>query len=146
MDWWASVALAYADRKVARDLPEKHPRRHHAFLEVARNFDRLAQQADSLDDAKNVQLLFTNAAECFLEIPDHSSAAHSFLKGSKFTQSAYHYRMAGKFDEAIDVIKAHPVDAEVAASIEYAAKFMYTRKRDVPSLQYVHSHATGSRR
>ncbi|KIO30545.1 hypothetical protein M407DRAFT_20433 [Tulasnella calospora MUT 4182] len=134
MDWWASVALAYADRQVASRLSEKHPRRRPAFLEVARNFDRLAQQAGSFDDANNAQLLFINAAECFIAIPDHASAAHSFFKGSKFTQAAYHYRMAGKFDEAIDVIKAHSVDAEIATSIEYAAKFIYTRKRDVPSL------------
>lgn len=135
-DWWASVALAYGDRQVASRLPERHTRRTPAFTEVARNFDRLAQLAGNADNAKNAQLLFLNAAECFAIIPDHAAAAEAFYKGHKFTEAAYHYRRAGMFDEAVDVINAHKVDAEVASSIKYAAKFIYTRRRDVQSLQY----------
>ncbi|KAG8926503.1 hypothetical protein FRC01_008764 [Tulasnella sp. 417] len=136
-DWWASVALAYGDRQVASRLPEKHPRCLPAFSEVAQNFVRLAQLAENSDDSKNARLLFLNAAECFVAILDHPSAAGAFSKAHKFTEAAYHYRRAGMFDEAIDVINAQKVDSKVAAAIKYAAKFVYTRRRDVQSLQYV---------
>ncbi|KAG8916691.1 hypothetical protein FRC01_002915 [Tulasnella sp. 417] len=134
MNWWASVALVYADRQVATRLPEKHPRRLAAFAEVAQNFDRLAQVSGRSEDPKNALLLFTNAGECFAIIPNHLSAAGAFFRGQKFTEAAYHYRMQGMFDEALDVIKTHPVDPEVARSIEYAAKLVFSRKRDVQSL------------
>lgn len=136
-DWWASVALAYGDRQVANRLPEKHPRRVPAFTEVAKNFDRLAQLAENAANTKNTRLLFLNAAECFAILPDHPAAAEAFQKGHKFTEAAYHYRQAGMFDEAIDVIKNHKVDPKVASTIKYAAKFVYTRRRDVNSLQSV---------
>ncbi|KAG8926505.1 hypothetical protein FRC01_008766 [Tulasnella sp. 417] len=134
MDWWARVAQAYGDRQVASRLPEKHPRRLAALAEVARTFDRLGSQAGESDDPKNAQLLFINAAECFVAIPNHSAAAPAFFKAQKYTEAAYHYRMAGMFDEAVDVIRTQAVDPGVAASIEYAAKFEYSRKRDVRSL------------
>lgn len=136
-DWWASVALAYGDRQVANRLPEKHPRRIPAFSEVAQNFVRLAQLAENSNDPKNARLLFLNAAECFVAVVDHPSAAEAFFKAHKFTEAAYHYRRAGLFDEAIDVIKTQKVDPSVAYAIQYAAKFVYTRRRDVQSLQYV---------
>ncbi|KAG8926506.1 hypothetical protein FRC01_008767, partial [Tulasnella sp. 417] len=86
------------------------------------------------DDPKNAKLLFLNAAECFAAIPDHSSAAPAFFNAQKYTEAAYHYRMAGMFDEAIDIVKTQAVEPRIAESIEYAAKFEYTRKRDVRSL------------
>lgn len=116
-------------------LPEKHPRRLNALAEVASTFDRLGPQAETSDDPENVRLLFVNAAECFASIPDHPSAAQAFFKAQKHTEAAYHYRMAGMFDEAVEVIKSGRVDPQVAASIGYAAKFVYARKGDIGSLQ-----------
>lgn len=134
MDWWARVAQAYEDRQGASRLPDKHSRLE-TLNKVGRTFDRLGSQARGSDDLKNAQLLFLNAAECFASIPNHSAAAQAFFEGHKYTEAAYHYRMAGMFDEAVDVVKTRAVDPEVAASIEYAAKFVYTRKRDLKSLQ-----------
>lgn len=135
MNWWASVALAYGDRQMATRLPDKHSRRLSAFAEVAQNFDRLAQALGKSEDPNNALLLFINAGECYAVIPNHLSAAEAFYRGQKFTEAAYHYRMQGMFDEALDVIKTHPVDPDVARSIEYAAKLVFSRKRDVQSLQ-----------
>lgn len=136
MEWWGRIAQAYADRQAASRLPEKSPRRLAGLAEVARSFDRLASQAPEMsDDPKNAQLLFINAAECFAAVADHASAAPAFFNAQKYTEAAYHYRMAGDFDEAIKVVKTQTVEPRVAAGIEYAAKFEYTRKRDTRSLQ-----------
>ncbi|KAG8917203.1 hypothetical protein FRC01_002611, partial [Tulasnella sp. 417] len=105
------------------------------LAQVARNFDSIASEAKGAsDDPKNAKLLFLNAAECFAAIPDHSAAAPAFFNAHKYTEAAYHYRMAGMFDEAIDIVKTQSVEPGVADSIEYAAKFEYTRKRDIRSL------------
>ncbi|KAG9016355.1 hypothetical protein FRB90_003160 [Tulasnella sp. 427] len=133
-DWWASVSLAYGDRQVASRLPEKHPRRLPAFAEVARNFDRLAQLAVNSEAMQNARLLYLNAAECFAILLDHEAAATAYRNAHKFTEAAYHYRRAGMFDDAIDVITCHKVDENVATSIKYAAKFVYARRRDEKSL------------
>ncbi|KIO30540.1 hypothetical protein M407DRAFT_20428 [Tulasnella calospora MUT 4182] len=115
-------------------LAEKHPHRSTTFLEVARTFDRLAHQVDVTEGSESWRLLFLNAAECYAVPPDHSQAARAFLNARKHTDAAYHYRMAGMFDAAVGILRAHTIDTELAESITYAAKFVFTTEENVTSL------------
>ncbi|KAG9047264.1 hypothetical protein FS837_002667 [Tulasnella sp. UAMH 9824] len=135
MTWWADVALAYGQRQAALRLPEKDSERTNAFSKVAIEFDRLAQQAQKTEYPENLRLMFLNAAESYVVISDHVRAAKSFLKAQKPTEAAYYFRLAGLFDQAVKVVRHFPVDPVVAESIKYAAMVVYTRKRDLPSLQ-----------
>ncbi|KAG8948841.1 hypothetical protein FRC04_009306 [Tulasnella sp. 424] len=137
MTWWANVAQAYDHRHEATQMPDKHADRLSTFSQVAETFHRLAQEAEPSEDPESIRLLFSNAAECYLVVPDHALAADAFLLAGKYTQAAYHYRIAGKFDEAVDVVKLHTVDSDLAESITYAAKFAFTSRatqEDIPSL------------
>ncbi|KAG8918499.1 hypothetical protein FRC00_012428, partial [Tulasnella sp. 408] len=135
MTWWADVALAYGQRQAALRLPEKHSERTNAFSKVASEFDRLARQAQKREYPENLRLMFVNAAESYVVISDHVQAAKSFLKAQKPTEAAYYFRLAGLFDQAVKVVRHFPVDPVVAENIKYAAMVVYTRKRDLPSLQ-----------
>lgn len=137
MKWWADVAQAYHDRQEAMRLAEKHPNRLTAFLDVAQTFGRLVQERNTTEDSESLRLLFLNAAECYAILPDHASAANAFLRARRYTDAAYHYRMAGMFDEAIEVLNLHRIDPDLAESIIYAAKFVFTKRQDIPSLQSV---------
>ncbi|KAG8937466.1 hypothetical protein FRC00_005252 [Tulasnella sp. 408] len=134
MGWWAEVAQAYDHRQEAMRLPEKQADRLSIFFQVAWTFDRLAQKADPNEDHESIRLLFYNAADCYTVIPYHGSAALAFLRAGKYNQAAYHYRMAGMFDEAVEVVKLHNVDRELAESVTYTAKFVFAARKDVPSL------------
>lgn len=135
MGWWADVAQAYEHRQEALGLPEKQTDRLSILSQVAQTFDCLAQEADPNEDYESIRLLFSNAADCYIIIPEHEPAALAFLRAGKYNQAAYHYRMAGKFDEAVEVVKFHNVDRELAESVTYAAKFVFAARQDVPSLQ-----------
>lgn len=137
MTWWTDVAQAYGDRQEAMRLAENHPNRLPAFLEVARTFDHLAQEGNITGGSESSRLLYLNAAESYVVLFDHAPAANAFLKARRYMDAAYHYRMAGMFDEAIEVMKLHPIDPDLAESITYAAKFVFTKKKDIPSLQSV---------
>ncbi|KAG8937463.1 hypothetical protein FRC00_005249 [Tulasnella sp. 408] len=132
--WWADVAQAYDSRQDAMRLSEKHINRSTIFSQVAKTFERLVQEAKPTEDSESIRLLLSNAAECYSAIPDHVSAAHRFLQAGKETQAAYHFRMAGMFDEAIRVVERHTVDPDLAESIMYAAKFVFSSKKDPTSL------------
>lgn len=132
--WWADVAQAYDHRQEAMRLPEKQTDRLSILSQVAQTFDHLAQEPGPDEDPESIRLLFSNAAECYIIIPEHEPAALAFLRAGKYNQAAYHYRMAGKFDEAVDVIKFHTVDRELAESVTYAAKFVFATRQDIPSL------------
>lgn len=138
MTWWADVALAYGQRQAALRLPEKHSERNNNFAKAASEFDRLARQAQKTEYPENLRLMFLNAAESYVVIADHVQAAKSFLKAQKPTEAAYYFRLAGLFDQALKVVRHFPVDPVVAESIKYAAMVVYTRKRDLPSLQSVY--------
>ncbi|KIO30551.1 hypothetical protein M407DRAFT_20439 [Tulasnella calospora MUT 4182] len=134
MPWWMTVAQTYKDRQEAIRLPEKDPSRFPKFHAIAQAFDRLAQEGRSKEDEESLRLLFANAGECYAVVPDHFPAAVAFLRARKYTEAAYHYRMAGSFDEAVDVVKRYPVDPDVAENVKYTAKFVFTRRKDEISL------------
>ncbi|KIO30554.1 hypothetical protein M407DRAFT_20442 [Tulasnella calospora MUT 4182] len=135
MTWWADVALTYGKRQAALRLPEKNLERTSAFANVANEFDRLARQAQKMEYPENLRLMFLNAAESYAVVSDHVQAAKSFLRAQKFTEAAYHYRLAGLFEQAVKVVRHYPVDPAVAESIKYAAMVVFTRKQDLASLQ-----------
>ncbi|KAG8900068.1 hypothetical protein FRC00_014670 [Tulasnella sp. 408] len=134
MVWWVKVAQAYRARQDAMREAERDTSQLSTFLKVAQEFEHLAQEGQSKEDPESLRLLFANAGECYAVLPDHVSAATAFFKAKKFTAAAYHYRMAGCFDEAIEVVRLHLVDPDVAESIKYTAKFVYTTRADIPSL------------
>ncbi|KAG8939076.1 hypothetical protein FRC04_007029 [Tulasnella sp. 424] len=134
MPWWMAVAQTYKDRQEAMRLAEKDPSRSSKFREVAQTFDRLAQGGQSKEDQESLRLLFSNAGECYIVVPDHLPAAVAFLNARKYTAAAYQYRMAGCFDEAVYIVKRYTVDPEVAENIKYAAKVSYTKGKDTASL------------
>lgn len=135
MPWWMTVAQTYKDRQEAIRLTEKDPSRLSKFNTIAETFDRLAREGRSKEDEESLRLLFSNAGECYAVVPEHFSAAVAFLKARKYTAAAWHYRMAGSFDEAVDVVKRYPVDSDVAENIKYTAKFVFTKRKDEISLQ-----------
>ncbi|KAG9047262.1 hypothetical protein FS837_002665 [Tulasnella sp. UAMH 9824] len=134
MPWWMAVAQTYKDRQEAIRLTEKDPSRLSKLHTIAQTFDRLAREGQSKEDEDSLRLLFANAGECYAVVPEHLSAAVAFLKARKYTAAAWHYRMAGSFDEAVDVVKRYPVDSDVAENIKYTAKFVFTRRKDEISL------------
>lgn len=136
MTWWADVARAYGERQAASKLSKNHSDRSNVLAKVATNFDNLARQAVETEYPENIRLLFLNSAEAYAMIPDHAIAAELFLKALKYTESAYHYRMAGLFDEAIEVVKRYTVDPSVAERILYAAKIVLAKRGDMASLQW----------
>lgn len=137
MPWWSSVAQTYKHRQDALRLADDDPIRLHSLRIVAQIFDHLATDGRGKEDEESLRLLFANAGECYAAVGEHPSAGVSFLNARKYTPSAYHYRMAGLFEEALDIIKNHRVDSDVADGITYAAKIVFTKRGDPVSLQYV---------
>lgn len=137
LPWWMTVAQTYKDRQEAIRLNEDDPSRLSKYSEIAQAFDQLAQEGRWKENQESLRLLFVNAGECYAVASQYIPAAVAFLKARKYTAAAYQYRMAGCFDEAIDILKRYTVDSDVAESIKYAAKFVFTRKGDFRSLQSV---------
>ncbi|KAG8957107.1 hypothetical protein FRC00_004466, partial [Tulasnella sp. 408] len=135
MPWWMAIAQTYKDRQEAIRLTEKDSSRLSKFSDVAQTFNQLAQEGQSKEDEESVRLLFANAGECYAVVEDHLSAAVAFLNARKYTATAHHYRMAGLFDEAVDIAKRYPIDPEVAENIIYTAKVEFTKKMDEFSLR-----------
>ncbi|KAG8921256.1 hypothetical protein FRC01_000340 [Tulasnella sp. 417] len=134
MPWWSDVARAYGARQAASKLPENHTERSNAFAKVAASFANLTEQALETEYEENLRLLSLNSAEAYAMILDHAMAAELFLKAQKYTESAYYYRMAGLFEEAVGVVKRYAVDPSVAERIIFAAKITYTKRGDMASL------------
>ncbi|KAG8912744.1 hypothetical protein FRC00_003886, partial [Tulasnella sp. 408] len=134
LPWWMAVAQTYKDRQEAMRLNEDDPWRLSKYSEIAQAFDRSAQEGKWKENQETLRLLFVNAGECYAVASQYIPAAVAFLKARKYTAAAYQYRMAGSFDEAIDILKRYTVDPDVAESIKYAAKFVFTRRGDVRSL------------
>lgn len=135
MDWWERVAMAYGKRQATMRLPPHHPLRQSSFSTVAQEFERLAGGPEGVDNPTTRDHLFLNAGECYAAVSNHGASASAFITGKRYTEAAYHYRMAGSFGKAVDVIKRHPVNSEIAESITYTAKTVYTKRGDASSLQ-----------
>lgn len=137
MGWWAAVASAFEVHRVAFQSLEADPdpQRHFTLNNVAQEFYELAVSAENRGEVRNSRPLFLKAAECSAVTTNHGVAAKAFFKLEEYTKSAYHYRMAGMFDDAVQIVNAHAVEPAVAESITYAAKIVYAKMNDIPSLQ-----------
>lgn len=122
------VAYAYYLREQARAKPTtsrpSNTSRNEAYLATARAFFSSAKVADSRQEKL---AYYRIAAECFSEGDDYGSAAKAYLSALEYTRSAQHYRKAGMFDEAVDVIQTHRKDipAPAAEKILDVAKIHY---------------------
>ncbi|KAG8965904.1 hypothetical protein FRC05_002962 [Tulasnella sp. 425] len=135
MGWWESVAMAYGERQSTMRLPQHHFRRQSSFTTVAQEFERLAESPEGVDNPTTRNHLYLNSGECYVAVSNHGAAANAFMNGKRYTEAAYHYRMANSFEKAVEVIKHHHVDPEVAESITYTAKIVYTKRGDASSLR-----------
>lgn len=139
LDWWAKVARTYHDRQLAARLLETGRQPGSAFSEIARNFNALAVCIKDMGDGKDSRILYTNAAECYATVPNHKAAANAFLKAGNYASSVFHYRMAGRFDKAIEVATTYSVNDEISEKLKDAAKVVYARSNDVVSLRYANA-------
>ncbi|EGN94529.1 hypothetical protein SERLA73DRAFT_114784 [Serpula lacrymans var. lacrymans S7.3] len=100
----ASVTHAYHLRELARGHPLISLRRSESFLVAAEAFLLCTQSSKA---PKEKRAYFKAAADCFVHCGDDTRAAKAFVDASEFTLAAQHYRKAGKFHDAVQVIDAH---------------------------------------
>lgn len=123
-----NIAEAYFLRAQARKYAAKcAPIADQAkfYKDAAKAFWRSAEEA--CDSLKESLLYFRKSAECFLRAEDHEMAAVAFEKAEVYTLSASHYRLAGRFDDAVRVVQDHSqlVESETIQSIKTVAKLYY---------------------
>lgn len=127
--------MAYGERQSTMRLPQHHFRRQSSFTTVAQEFERLAESPEGVDNPTTRNHLYLNSGECYAAVSNHGAAANAFMNGKRYTEAAYHYRTANSFEKAVEVINHHHVDPEVAESITYTAKIVYTKRGDALSLR-----------
>lgn len=131
-----AVALAYHLREQALSAPAK-PRtgtgisQADAFAKAAKQFAIVAR-TDELEQ----RTYFRIAAECFVRSGDDRKAGAAYKAAGEYTLAAQHFRKAGDFDNAVQVIKSQEkaMDPEVVEGIIGVARLHYIRKQD---LEYV---------
>ncbi|KAG8905111.1 hypothetical protein FRB99_000675 [Tulasnella sp. 403] len=128
LPWWEEVALAYQDRHGAGVLAKDSPERRESFSSVAVRFVSLADRAELEDDRV---LLYINAGECYMEANKHAEAGSAFLAGKKYTEATWHFRLAGRFDDAAEVIRGHGADInpELLEKVKYVIQIIYTKRK-----------------
>ncbi|THH32624.1 hypothetical protein EUX98_g1581 [Antrodiella citrinella] len=125
------VSYAYFLREQARAklvttrLQPSDASRNEAYLAAAEAFLSSAKVAPTEKLA-----YYRIAAECFSEGGEDGRAAEAYLSASEYTRSAQHYRKAGMFDEAVDVVQKHSEDipSPSAEKIIDVAKIHYFTK------------------
>ncbi|KAH8101588.1 hypothetical protein BXZ70DRAFT_933981 [Cristinia sonorae] len=120
-----NIAEAYHLRHQARSKTHASDgARKEAFLATAQAFLGSARAGGNTSDA---QSYYRIAAECFVVCEEHGDAAKAFLSASDYTQSAQHYRKAGMFDEAVNVVQTNKenIAASAAEKILDIAKIHY---------------------
>ncbi|KAI9068145.1 hypothetical protein FKP32DRAFT_1672451 [Trametes sanguinea] len=126
-----AVANAYYLREVARTTPitkGNDTARTQAYLTAANAFVSSAQDA-----VTEKRAYYRIAAECYVHAGDDYRGAQSYENASEFTLAAQHYRKAGKFDEAVAVVKHHrdQVSASVADSIVEVSRLYFLREHAI---------------
>ena len=122
------IAWAYHLRELARSSPanarSKELSQSFAFGRAAEGFQIAARGAEEPD---NRQTYYRIAAECYISSGDSGKAGAAYRHAAEYTLSAQHFRRAGMFDEAIDVIKSYDSDVrpDVAQSIIEVSKLYY---------------------
>ena len=106
------------------------PARAQAYTEAATAFQRSA----AASTIQNEVLAYNRiAGDCYAEIGDHAGAGAAYRAAKEFARSAQHYRKAGLFDNAVDVIRSHSnaIPKADAESIMTVAKLYYFNRGSV---------------
>lgn len=128
------ICKAYEHHEKAQRKPGAASR--NSFTSVAEEFRRCASSASQDSLALG---LHKKAGECFIEAGNLLSAAASYVSALDFNMAARLYRKAGRFDEAVALIKptgGRPslVDEKVGHEIIRVAQFEYIRRNNIQSV------------
>ncbi|EMD41416.1 hypothetical protein CERSUDRAFT_89982 [Gelatoporia subvermispora B] len=123
-----AAAHAYHLRELARSTPViggDTTSQSKAFSEAAEAF--IASAAEAVNEKRSYYRI---AAECFLHSASDRKAAEAYFLASEYTLSAQHYRRAGMFDEAVEVIQKHrnAMVPQVVESIIDVSRLEYLRQ------------------
>ncbi|PIL29959.1 hypothetical protein GSI_07870 [Ganoderma sinense ZZ0214-1] len=126
-----AVACAYYLREVARMTPIRRGDtsiQTVAFVTAAEAFIASAQTAITEKKA-----YYRIAAQCYVDSGDDYKAAQAYASATEYTLAAQHYRKAGKFEEAVDVIKQHKgrMQSDVVESIVDVSKLYFLREKEM---------------
>lgn len=132
----AAVAEAYFLRDQARKIPSRSMSKSE--LQAFESSNRLAAErfqecAFNPPNPRNRRQYFVNAADCFEIGGDYVRAAECYTRIEEFTKSCRLYRKAGRFAQAVDIIKSHKeqMDVNVAETIVDVARLFYFTKHDL---------------
>ncbi|KAI0757675.1 hypothetical protein C8Q80DRAFT_1134839, partial [Daedaleopsis nitida] len=131
LDRERAVAHAYYLREVARST---HVTRGDttaqatAFTHAADAFFISAKAA-----VKEKRAYYRIAAECYVHAGDDYKAGQAYSSATEYTLAAQHFRKAGKFEDAVNIVKAHKdkVTATVAESIVEVSRLYFLRERQL---------------
>lgn len=127
------VSLAYLLRDQARATPA-NPRvgisQAVAFSEAAKAFIEAAAEAE---DGSEQRTYYRIAGECYTRTGDDRKAGCAFRSAQEYALAAQHFRRAGSFDEAVQVVKEHEDDipAEISQRIIEVSKLQYIRENKI---------------
>ena len=125
-----AVAHAYYLREIARTTPASRgdTGKAVAFTTAAEAFIASAQVAVTEKKA-----YYRIAAQCYVDSGDDCKAAQAYSLATEYTLAAQHYRKAGKFEDAVEVIKQHKgrMQADVVESILDVSRLYFLREKQI---------------
>ncbi len=126
-----AVAHAYYLREVARMAPVSRKdtsTQPAAFATAAKAF--IASAGVAITEKK---AYYRIAAQCYVDSGEDHKAAQAYSLATEYTLAAQHYRKAGKFEEAVDVIKEHKgrMQSTVVQSIVDVSKLYFLREKQI---------------
>lgn len=140
---WSQAMRCYERASMfrERDVAHAYHLRQQA-LAIARGSDSVrttayttaaqAFEKSALASTNETEVVAYNriAGDCYSAIGDHPKAGAAYRAAQEYAQSAQHYRKAGLFDSAVDVVSAHgdKIPEQEADSIMTVAKMHYLNK------------------
>ena len=126
-----AVAHAYYLREVARTTPVTRrdtSTQAVAFIAAAEAFITSAQAAVTEKKA-----YYRIAAQCYVDSDEDYKAAEAYLLATEYTLAAQHFRKAGKFEEAVNVIKQHKerMQVDVVERIVDVSRLYFLREKQI---------------
>ena len=130
-----AVAHAYYLRELARTTPVTRgdtAAQAAAFVVAAEAF--IASARDAVTEKR---AYYRIAAECYAHCGDDYKAAQAYSSATEYTLAAQHFRKAGKFEDAVNVVKLHKdkVNATVAQSIMDVSRLYFLREKQITYVQ-----------
>ncbi|KAI0641201.1 hypothetical protein C8Q79DRAFT_992409 [Trametes meyenii] len=125
------VARAYHLREIARSTAVTKgdaTRRALAFLSAAEAFVSSAKHAVTEQRA-----YYRIAGECYVHAGDDSKGARAYLKAAEYTLATLHFRKAGKFNEAVEVVQLHraQMSESFAGGIIDVSRLYFLRENNI---------------